>query len=223
MNEKQETLFLIPTNFERQKVVRQLNSNASSVSFDFQLCGFGPIAAAAKTMQLLASQNPEQNLSRVVLLGIAGTYQRLTGKHPVATATLFDNIYCEGVGVGTGEQFQSAATLGWPQWAGDDGPPIGDFIACDRPQGNEESEPCDLLTVCSASDNLEDATRRSKQNPSTVGEDMEAFGVAMACQMFGVKLEVIRGFSNLAGDRNKANWRIDDALMAAAELLLTRQ
>ena len=49
---------------------------------------------------------------------------------------------------------------------------------------------------------------------------MEAFGVAMACQMQNVDIEVIRGFSNLAGDRNKANWQIDRALTAAVELLV---
>lgn len=219
MNEKKETLFLVPTGFERQKIVSLLKSKALDKSFDFQICGFGPIAAAAKTMQLLAQQNPD----RVVLLGIAGTYQHLTGKHPVATATQFDNIFCDGVGVGSGDQFQSATTLGWPQWADNEGQSIGDCISCDRPQEQEESEPCDLLTVCSASDNLDDAKRRTKQNPSIVGEDMEAFGVAMACRMFGVKFEVIRGFSNLAGDRTKSNWRIDEALIAAVELLLTKQ
>ena len=76
------------------------------------------------------------------------------------------------------------------------------------------------MTVCSAADTPEQAAIRLAQNPTAVGEDMEAFGVAMACQMQNVDIEVICGFSNLAGDRNKANWQIDRALTAAVELLV---
>ena len=74
--------------------------------------------------------------------------------------------------------------------------------------------------MCSTADSPEQAAIRLAQNPTAVGEDMEAFGVAMACQMQNVDLEVIRGFSNLAGDRDKANWQIDQALAAAVELLI---
>ena len=49
---------------------------------------------------------------------------------------------------------------------------------------------------------------------------MEAFGVAIACQMLDIDFEVIRGFSNIAGDRDKTNWRIDQALSAAVDLLV---
>ena len=67
---------------------------------------------------------------------------------------------------------------------------------------------------------MAEATTRLAKNPTAVGEDMEAFGVAMACQMSGVACEVIRGFSNIAGDRDKANWQIDQALLAAVDLLI---
>lgn len=220
MNKNSDILFLTPTDFERNKVAAALRKRASPASFEFHLCGFGPISAAAKTMQLLAAQSPNE----VVLLGIAGTYQQWTGANPVATATQFDNILCDGIGVGEGDQFRSAATLGWQQWAdADEDQSIGDVLSCHRPQGNPLREARDLLTVCSASDNLEDAKRRSDRHPSAAGEDMETFGVAMACKMFGVKLQVIRGFSNLAGDRDKSNWRIDDALEAAVAELLMKQ
>jgi futalosine hydrolase len=214
-----DKLVLVPTEFERKKIRQILarNSNDDVKEVPISLCGFGPISAAARTMQLLANQAPQQ----VVLIGIAGTYHQYSGRHPVGSATEFDNVICDGIGVDSEDQFQSAATLGWHQWAGEgDNRKIGDSIALKNQVGNEASESCDLLTVCSGSARQAQAKRRFERYPTIVGEDMEAFGVAMACKMLGLQLRVIRGFSNLAGGRDKTNWRIDDALEAASEILL---
>ena len=208
MVHNRDTLFLIPTEFERGQVQTILAGRHPDQSnrFKFQLCGFGPIAAAAKTMQLLVDQP-----AKVVLLGIAGTYQ--AERFPVGSATKFNHVICHGVGVGTGQQFVPAADLGWQQ-----GEAVGDRIACVADASNEENG--DLLTVCSAADNVAEANFRMANNPTAIGEDMEAFGVAMACQLSGTAFEVIRGFSNLAGDRDKANWQIEQALVSAVELLI---
>ncbi len=201
-------LILIPTEFERRKVQEILADKhlQHTNRFEFQLCGFGPIASAAKTMQYLVDQP-----TNVVLLGIAGSYH--ADLFPVGSATKFNDVICHGVGVGGGETFISAAELGWQQ-----GNAVDDRIACATTTTNDRRR--DLLTVCSTADSPEQAAIRLAQNPTAVGEDMEAFGVAMACQMQNVDLEVIRGFSNLAGDRDKANWQIDQALAAAVELLI---
>lgn len=76
-----------------------------------------------------------------------------------------------------------------------------------------------LLTVCSASGSREDVADRLRKFPHAVAEDMEAFSVALACRMAKVPLTVIRGISNMAGDRDKANWNVTGALEAAAELV----
>jgi futalosine hydrolase len=49
---------------------------------------------------------------------------------------------------------------------------------------------------------------------------MEAFGVAMAASLMAVPVQVVRGISNTAGDRQLSNWKIDEALEAAAEVVL---
>jgi len=46
--------------------------------------------------------------------------------------------------------------------------------------------------------------------------------VAMACKLARIPLIVIRGISNIAGDRNKANWNVKAALKAAVELVVLR-
>ena len=53
-----------------------------------------------------------------------------------------------------------------------------------------------------------------------MAEDMEAFGVALACHARQTPLTVVRGISNLAGDGDVAGWRIDEALTAARALAL---
>ena len=208
MPHNRDTLYLIPTEFERAKVQTILTDRHPDQAsrFKFQLCGFGPIAAAAKTMQLLTAEP-----ARVVLIGIAGTYQ--ADQFPVGSATKFNQVICHGVGVGSGQQFVPAAELGWQQ-----GEAVGDRIACAAALSNASNG--DLLTVCSAADNVAESNFRMASNPTAIGEDMEAFGVAMACQMSGIACEVIRGFSNIAGDRDKTNWRIDHALAAAVDLLV---
>ena len=46
---------------------------------------------------------------------------------------------------------------------------------------------------------------------------MEGFAVAAACEMHSVPWFIVRGISNLAGDRDKDNWQFDRALQKAAE------
>ena len=62
------------------------------------------------------------------------------------------------------------------------------------------------------------AAQRQLRYPEAVAEEMEGFGVAMACRLAGVPLRIVRGISNHAGNRNLAEWQIEEALAAAAEL-----
>ena len=54
---------------------------------------------------------------RMILAGIAGSF--CDTKLPVGSATDFEAVVCEGVGVGTGRDHQPAGQLGWKQWPGD--------------------------------------------------------------------------------------------------------
>ena len=53
-----------------------------------------------------------------------------------------------------------------------------------------------------------------------MAEDMESFSVAVACTMARIPLTIVRGISNIAGDRDKVRWRIADALHATADTVL---
>jgi len=207
-----KNLILIPTAFESSQIASQLDHLSETKRFVLRHCGFGPIAAAAVATEAINVHKPK----RVILLGIAGAYQSaetLVKDLTVGNAYRFSSVSVDGIGVGTGEQFQSARELGWAQFSGDDRrAAINDKIelASDSPHS--------LLTVCAASAKPEEAQCRQIRYGASA-EDMEGFAVAMACQLQDVSLEIIRGISNVAGDRDKLNWRIDDALSAAAEVL----
>ena len=209
-------LILIPTEFELQKLQPLLADAVTRADGVIRTCGFGAIVAGIRTTQLLALYKPRA----VVLVGIAGAL----GPHlPVGTATVFSRIACYGIGAGSGLSFETASELGWPQWTDPEfGQPFGDVI-----ETAIESDPHDpagsmLLTVCAASGCTEDVAHRLRKFPHAVAEDMEAFSVALACRMARVPLTVIRGISNMAGDRDKANWDVTGALEAAAELAALR-
>ncbi|MFY9256653.1 MAG: futalosine hydrolase [Fuerstiella sp.] len=209
------TLILIPTVGELN-VLKPRLSGLTDV--DIQLVGFGPVASAARTSFLIAAKQPE----RIVLAGIAGAFTReLAPGH----ATIFEHVAMYGIGAGTGDAFRNAGELGWAHWTetvADQAPiRIGDAISlC---QSEDDSLPApQLLTVCAAAATQKDVRDRIARFPNAIAEDMEGFSVAIAAAMAGVPLMIVRGISNIAGDRDKSRWRIVDALNAAADVVLEK-
>ncbi len=198
------TLFLVPTEFEFESLSSTFIGCIKNTRSKLAVCGFGPIASAIRTNQLIAEHSPKQ----VLLLGVAGS---LNSRWAVGTAVEFDEAICYGIGAGAGENFLSASEMGWKHWPRD--PEISDSILL-REDGLSAGVP--LLTCCSASANEQEVQWRLKKYPNAVAEDMEGFSVAAACCFAGIPLRIIRGISNQAGDRNKANWCIGEA-MAAVE------
>ena len=209
-------LILLPTDFELQKLQPLIADSVKRADGVIVTCGFGAIVAGIRTTQLLALHKPRA----VVLVGIAGA---LGPQLPIGTATAFSRIACYGIGAGSGFSFETATELGWPQWTDPEfGQSFGDVIEPVIESDPGESAGSMLLTVCAASGCAEDVAHRLRKFPHAVAEDMEAFSVALACRMAKVPLTVIRGISNMAGDRDKANWNVTGALEAAAELVALR-
>ena len=205
-------LILVPTPLEREQL-QEVLAPPERTDLAIQLCGFGPIAAAARASNLISRYQPD----RVLLIGIAGTFD--TQCYPVGSAHRFTQTRCDGIGIGTGDSFTTASQLGWPQFKGADAQPeIGDTLLLDSGFVSGIPASGTLLTCCSASDSAEMAATRKKRFPDANAEDMEGFAVAMACNLAGVPLQIVRGISNEVGDRNRDGWEIQKALVAAAEL-----
>jgi futalosine hydrolase len=162
------------------------------------------------------------NPDRVILSGISGG---MNNRLQVGLAYWFSEVAAYGIGAGAGDQFLTAGEMDWPHWAAPDQPEgknIGDVIELTPTDCPAESHGGLLVTACAASAHPLDVNLRLKKFPSAAGEDMEGFSVALAGKLCGVPVEIVRGVSNHAGDRSKQNWKIQEALAAAAELLIER-
>jgi futalosine hydrolase len=170
-------LILVPTEMER-RILAPILSPVMAQGCRVALCGFGPVAAAARTAQLLAEHAPE----RVLLVGIAG---RLDDRLAVGAAYEFERVACYGVGAGSGGEFVPAAAMGWQQWPGDadgmsphGGDPIGDEIGdlMSRTAGRDDGggRAGLLLTVCAAAASDEDVRLRKQAFPAVMAEAVAA-------------------------------------------------
>jgi futalosine hydrolase len=199
-------LILVPTPLEQ---ARLSELGGFPGEFDLELCGFGPVCAAARAAERLAARRP----SRVLLVGLAGAL----GDQALASALAFTQVRLDGVGAGVGADFRPASRLGWPQWHGEDGAPVEETLALVAAPGTPARE---LLTVCAAAASPAEARARAVRYPEAVAEEMEGFGVALACRLAGVALTIVRGLSNRAGERDPARWQTRAALAAARTLAL---
>jgi futalosine hydrolase len=164
------------------------------------VCGFGLAAAGAGAAHAIAV-NLSAASDGVVLVGAAGTYD--AERHPIGSAVVAGAVRCEGIGAGNGAAHRSGAELGF-----------ADSDAIELGEGAE------LLSVAAAAGSPSEAAGRHSRHPAAVGEEMEGYAVAVAAGLFGVGLTIVRGFSNIAGERDRTRWRMEDALRRAASLVL---
>ncbi len=186
-------LILVPTELESGLLFRDGAPGPLAV------CGFGLAAAGAGAAHAIAEHRGAAE-DGVVLVGAAGTYD--PGRHPIGTAVRAGSVHCDGIGAGSGDGYRSAAELG--------------FAAADAIALGHGAE---LVSVATAAGSTAEAAERQARYPAAAGEEMEGYAVAVAAWLFGVNLTIVRGFSNAAGDRDHAGWRMDEALGRAAALV----
>ena len=187
-----DTLLLIPTELEW----KALGPAAPGLQ-EPEFCGVGIAESAVLVARLLERRRPD----RVLLIGIAGSYD--LERWPVATAREASQVTLIGVGAHVGHevvpiraQATSTTQVVLPL---------------------ESTSGLPMLTVAAAAD--EDmAERRRARHPDAIGEEMEGAAIAMACAAQQIPFTMIRGCSNLAGDRTHSRWDIQGAMRAAWEL-----
>jgi len=207
---------LVPTELERG-LIEPATAAACGFAIRSELCGFGPVVAAARTARLIAEHRPD----RVLLVGIAG---RFADRLAIGEAYAFERVACHGIGAGSGDAFVPAEAMGWPQWPGDGSDPatrIANALPCTTGRLPAAARAGLLLSACAASADEADVRSRLRLHPDASAEDMEGFAVAAACRLAGVPLDIVRGISNTAGDRDTSGWQIEVACRAAAQLAAT--
>ncbi|MGW2568629.1 futalosine hydrolase [Streptomyces sp. NPDC001537] len=172
--------------------------------------GVGPALAAASTATALttaALSGTPYHL--VVSAGIAGGFQP---EAPVGSLVIADEITAADLGAETPEGFVPVTELGFGTVT--HRPPkalVRDLAAATgAPAGT-------VLTVSTVTGTAERAAALRARHPRALAEAMEGFGVAEAAAAHGVPVLEIRAVSNPVGPRDRAAWRIGDALTALTE------
>ncbi|MFI1383269.1 futalosine hydrolase [Embleya sp. NPDC020886] len=169
--------------------------------------GAGPAAAAAGTAAALA----RGAYDLVINAGIGGGF---SGRAPVGSTVLATRVVAADLGAQTADGFVPIEELGFGTGAFDSDPGlithVGDALrAADIPLVTGLA-----LTVSTVTGTAARAAELAEWHPDAAVEGMEGFGVATAAAAFDVPMLELRTISNAVGPRDRAAWRIPDALRA---------
>lgn len=189
---------------ERDAVARAFTGD-TLCTVDVIAAGVGPAAAAAATATALA-RTP---YALVVSAGIAGGFQP---EAPVGSLVIADEITVADLGAETADGFLPVTELGFGTVT--HRPPsalVRDLAAATGARTGV------VLTVSTVTGTAARATELRARHPRALAEAMEGFGVAEAAAAHGVPVLELRAVSNPVGPRDRAAWRIGDALAALTE------
>lgn len=185
---------------------------------DLLAAGVGPAAAAAATAAALTAAalgehtdepaDPQTSgpYDLVVSAGIGGGFQPGA---PVGSLVLADEITAADLGAETADGFVPVTELGFG--AVTHHPPESLVRAVAAVTGARTGAVLTVNTVTGSADRAAELRRR---HPRALAEAMEGFGVAEAATAHGVPVLELRAVSNPVGPRDRAAWRIGDALAA---------
>ena len=161
--------------------------------------GVGPAAAAAATATAL------DGIDLVLSAGIGGGFAPLVPPGiAVASAIVFADLGAE-----TADGFVPVSELGFGRERYDVVPKLAVQLA-DRTGGRLGT----VLTVATVTGTAARADALRGRYPEAVAEGMEGAGVAAAATARGVAFGEIRAVSNAVGPRDRASWRVPEALQA---------
>jgi futalosine hydrolase len=188
---------------ERDAVARAFEGSSAAV--DVIAVGVGPALAAAATATALV-RTP---YTLVVSAGIAGGF---APHAPVGSLVVADEITAADLGAETPDGFLPVTELGFGSVT--HRPPdalVRDAVAATGARAGA------VLTVSTVTGSAERAAALRERHPTALAEAMEGFGVAEAAALHGVAVLEVRAVSNPVGPRDRAAWRIGDALNALTE------
>ncbi|MFI6285891.1 futalosine hydrolase [Streptomyces sp. NPDC051018] len=175
-----------------------------SPAVDVLVAGVGPAAAAAGTAAALA-RTP---YGLVVSAGIGGGFGTLA---PVGSLVVAEAIVAADLGADTPDGFVPVDELGFGRTRH-----LPPAALASRAAGATGALLAPVLTVSTVTGSAGRAALLAERHPGAGAEAMEGFGVAEAAVAHGVPVLEIRAVSNPVGPRDRAAWRIKDALEALA-------
>ncbi|WBO65534.1 futalosine hydrolase [Streptomyces camelliae] len=178
--------------------------------WDLLDAGVGPARAAASvSAALTAARLAGTPYDLVVSAGIGGGFQP---EAPVGSLVVARRITVADLGAETADGFLPVTDLGFGTVH--HYPPRSLVrVACQAtgaPAGT-------ILTVSTVTGTAARAAELRARHPQALAEGMEGFGVAEAADAHGTAVLEVRAVSNPVGPRDRAAWRIGDALTALTE------
>ncbi|MFF4032014.1 futalosine hydrolase [Streptomyces sviceus] len=193
---------------ERDAVARAFPGPVPDV--DVLAVGVGPALAAASTATALTRAALAGGpYGLVVSAGIGGGF---LPHAPVGSLVVADEITAADLGAETADGFVPVTELGFG--AVTHRPPEALVRAAAAATGAPAGA---VLTVSTVTGTAARASALRERHPTALAEAMEGFGVAEAAGAHGVPVLEIRAVSNPVGPRDRAAWRIGDALAALTE------
>jgi len=178
--------------------------------------GVGPAAAAAGTARLLARAEAAGRPYRgVVCMGLGGGF---AGRAPVGATAIATRAVAADLGAESPDGFLPIDDLGFGSAVVGADP---DLLAALR-GALPDAAVGTILTVTTVTGTADTTATLAARFPDAVAEGMEGFGVATAAA--GLPFAEIRAVSNVIGPRDRASWRIPEALdaLTRAAAALTR-
>ncbi|AZQ40485.1 futalosine hydrolase [Streptomyces cyaneochromogenes] len=177
---------------------------------DLLAAGVGPARAAATTASALSAAALDgAPYGLVVSAGIAGGF---APHAPVGSLVVADEITAADLGAETPDGFLPVTELGFG--AVTHRPPEALVREVATATG---ARPGAVLTVSTVTGTAVRAARLRERHPTALAEAMEGFGVAEAAAVHRTPVLELRAISNPVGPRDRAAWRIGDALAALTE------
>ncbi|RRQ83641.1 futalosine hydrolase [Streptomyces griseofuscus] len=174
---------------------------------DLLAAGVGPARAAAATgAALTAAALAGAPYDLVVSAGIGGGF---APGAPLGSLVVADAITVADLGAETADGFLPVTELGFG--AVTHRPPESLVRAVAEATGARTGT---VLTVSTVTGTAARAAALRTRHPRALAEGMEGFGVAEAANAQGVPVLEVRAISNPVGPRDRAAWRIGDALAA---------
>ncbi|OII61276.1 futalosine hydrolase [Streptomyces sp. CC77] len=143
---------------------------------------------------------------------------------PVGTLVLSDAIVAADLGADTPDGYLPVEQLGFGRSVHVPPPALTTRLAAALRTAGNRCLVAPVLTVSTVTGTADRAAELAARHPRAGAEAMEGFGVAEAAAAHGVPVVELRAVSNPVGPRDRAAWRIPealDALRAAFEPLST--
>jgi futalosine hydrolase len=181
-----------------------------SGGYDLIAAGVGPaLAAASAATALTAAALAGTPYGLVVSAGIGGGFLPAA---PPGSLVVADEITAADLGAETGDGFLPVTELGFGTVT--HRPPETLVRAIAAATGARTGT---VLTVSTVTGTAARADALRARHPRALAEAMEGFGVAEAAAAHGTPVLELRAVSNPVGPRDRAAWRIGDALTALTE------